>query len=134
MTHCIDCKIALTLDERRYYEHRCEKCERILWGKLMDEPVRSDWRPIETAPKDGTKVDLFYAYPRGRTIDCMWRQGGVYGDGRWIWLKPTWTSQPGLGIDWHLAQESDWEVCSYPNMEPTHWMPTPLPPSNSETP
>lgn len=86
---------------------------------------RELWQPIETAPKDGSKVDLLFPYPRGRTIDCMWRQGGVDGDGRWVWLKPIWSSQPGLGIDWHLAPESEWEVCSYPNMEPTHWM---LPP------
>lgn len=35
--HCADCKIALTLDERRYYENRCERCERILWGRLVDD-------------------------------------------------------------------------------------------------
>lgn len=85
------------------------------------------WQDISTAPKDGSKVDLLYPHPRGRTIDCEWRQGGVDGDGRWIWLKPIWGSQPGLGIDWHLLPEADWEVCSYPNMEPTHWMPMPMP-------
>ena len=89
------------------------------------------WKPIETAPKDGTKIDLLYAYPRGRTIDCMWREGGVCGAGQWIWLKPIWSSQPGMGIDWHLSPESDWEVCSYPNMEPTHWMPVPQGPDTS---
>lgn len=51
------------------------------------------------------------------------------GDGRWIWLKPIWGSQPGLGIDWHLLPESEWEVANYPNMEPTHWMRSPVLPS-----
>jgi hypothetical protein len=29
-THCADCEVALTLDERRYYGDRCEDCERHL--------------------------------------------------------------------------------------------------------
>lgn len=82
------------------------------------------WHPIETAPKDGTKIDLLYPYPRGRTIDCFWRQDEVTGpDGGWFWLTPKWQSQPGLGIDWHLLPESEWTWNTYPNMQPTHWMP-----------
>lgn len=84
------------------------------------------WQQIETAPKDGTKVDLLYAYPRGRQNDCQWRQGDVYGEGGWYWSIPQWGSQPGLGIDWHLLPEDEWETGCYPNMEPTHWM---LPPA-----
>ena len=85
----------------------------------------SPWQPIDTAPKDDTKIDLLFPYPRGRQIDCQWRQGGVYGDGGWFWSIPQWGSQPGLGIDWHLLPEEEWETASYPNMHPTHWMPSP---------
>jgi len=27
---------------------------------------------LDAAPGDGTKVDLLYPYPRGRTTDCYW--------------------------------------------------------------
>ena len=37
MTHCVDCKITLTRDELHYYDDRCEKCERILWGRFVDD-------------------------------------------------------------------------------------------------
>jgi len=74
------------------------------------------WQPIDTAPKDGTRIDLLYAYPRGRTINCEWRQGDVYGDGGWFWSSPRWEG----GI---LLAEEQWSTNCYPNMEPTHWMP-----------
>jgi hypothetical protein len=122
------------------YYCKCEQCcEEFIGDKRAlicadcaysetQEQTKPNWQPIETVPKDGSKVDLLYPYPRGRTIDCEWRQGDVHGDGRWCWLKPLWGSQPGLGIDWHLLPESEWEVCSYPNLDPTHWMrPPPLP-------
>jgi hypothetical protein len=85
-----------------------------------------EWQDIASAPKDGSKVDLLFPYPHGRTNGCAWREGGVYGAGNWYWAKPTWQSQPGLGIDWHLLPETEWEVCSYPNEQPTHWV-RPLP-------
>jgi NAD-dependent dihydropyrimidine dehydrogenase PreA subunit len=83
------------------------------------------WQDISTVPKDGSKVDLLFEYPRGRQNDCQWREGGVYGDGDWYWSKPQWGCQPGLGIDWHLLPESEWTTENYPNMAPTHWMTPP---------
>lgn len=79
------------------------------------------WQLIETAPKDGSKVDLLYPHPRGRTNDCFWQEGGVYGDGGWYWLTPSWDENG-------LEPESDWSRNSYPNMDPTHWMRPPAPP------
>lgn len=84
-----------------------------------------EWLPIETAPKDGTKVDLLYPYPRSRAIDCEFRSGDIYGpDGGWFWLEPRWK-------DGELLPESEWNTGCYPNMQPTHWMPVPAAPARS---
>ena len=108
MTHCVDCKIALTLDERRYYHWRCEKCERVLWGQLTGEPSKSDWRPIGTAPKDA------------RILLLTGRQEVAVGK----WLDNSATSHPWSG----------WSTDLGPSARATHWMPLPLPPSNQITP
>ncbi len=65
----------------------------------------SEWQPIETAPKDGTRVMLFRA---GRKI-CL---GG--------YVTPSWA----------LTLEG-WKNSHGNFFEPTHWMPLPLPPTNS---
>jgi hypothetical protein len=78
-----------------------------------------EWQPIETAPKDGTKIDLLFPYPRGRTINCYWGTIGLSGsEGLWVWRQPTW----GNG---ELLPEDQWQMSCYPNLEPTHWMPVP---------
>jgi hypothetical protein len=84
----------------------------------------SGWLPIATAPKDGTKIDLLFPYPRGRTIDCYWGASDLYGGDTWIWRTPTW----GQG---ELLPEGQWYIHCYPNMEPTHWMLPPDPPEPS---
>jgi len=90
-------------------------------SKIEDGPAFGQWQPIETAPKDGTKIDLFYPYPRGRTINCYWM--GEHAAG-WVWRRPTW----GAGA---LLPESEWDIGSYPNLEPTHWMRLPPPPADA---
>lgn len=75
----------------------------------------SAWQDIATAPKDGTKIDLLFRYPRGRTINCFWK--GELGFG-WVWLTPVWENM-------ELLPEDQWYISCYPYMEPTHWM---LPP------
>ena len=73
----------------------------------------SDWQPIETAPKDGTIVDL-WVYG-DRCTNCFWCTGEEFDDEDYT---PHWRQQyseaagPSFGLD----------------AEPTHWMPLPPPP------
>ncbi len=63
------------------------------------------WRPIETAPMDGTK---FLAYRRGEVATAFrvpWNAGTM-----WV-----------FGVQ--CGSEEHW-----PNVKPTHWMPLPEPP------
>lgn len=62
------------------------------------------WRPIETAPKDGTEIDLWHE--GDRIADAYWKGG------RW----------------W--APNFDYDGCDgvIGGPPPTHWMPLPAPP------
>lgn len=76
----------------------------------------SGWQPIETAPKDGTIIDLWvvcspaWRPPNGewdRYADCSFREG------RWREFNIQ------LG-EWISIEDENWTV--------THWMPLPEPP------
>lgn len=65
------------------------------------------WQPIETAPKDGSLVDLWCVHttmPAVRSADMSWRRGK--------WRQP-WGQE--LNPGWHAS----------------HWMPPPDPPNPS---
>jgi hypothetical protein len=67
-----------------------------------------EWKPIETAPKDGTPV---LGYHTGKMTTVYW---GLWNEWQLV--------EPGA-----YAEEDDWR--------PTHWMPLPEPPQVShETP
>jgi hypothetical protein len=71
-----------------------------------------DWQPIATAPKDGTTV-------------LVWSRGVHFGecyDG-WTWANP------------HRVYEwSDGDCSDMPfDEQPTHWMPLPESPRDSDT-
>jgi hypothetical protein len=70
-----------------------------------DEGVVS-WQPIETAPKDGQRVDLLLAN-RERVTDAHWTGAS--------WFSPNWRYDCGSEI-----REGD--------PQPTHWIPLPEPP------
>lgn len=78
------------------------------------------WQPIETAPKDGTRVDLWVTYSGDernqpaayRETCCEWRID-KYGRG------PFW-----------CRYSEDYEDGGWTEIDdtPTHWMPPPEPP------
>lgn len=85
------------------------------------------WRPIETAPKDGTLVDLWCVDPAGefvpegggiRLTDCGWDD--VSG----------WTRIMDDG-DEDIVQDWVDNPLGLPPWKPTHWMPLPEPPEDS---
>ena len=72
----------------------------------------TDWQPIETAPKDGSKIILY------RDSDvfalCSWGGEEISENGAfWIWWVP----------------EPEW-IAEIKN--PTHWIPLPAPPKGNE--
>lgn len=66
------------------------------------------WKPIETAPKDGTVIDLFYEN-YGRVTDCKW-------------CNNKWSDKDDYGG--HISS------ISLPHENPTHWMNIPEAPDD----
>ena len=84
------------------------------------------WQPIETAPKDGTFMDLWIGgeFPR-REPDCYWGlpdhccgEMGSLCDSDWHGLDKGWVGSYNMPI-------SDFDG------GPTHWMPLPPPPATT---
>jgi hypothetical protein len=87
------------------------------------EAMRSEWQPIETAPKDGSVVDLWvpsyrqvndYLVEGHRVAACRWNDG--WGDGGF------WEAK-------FVEVDSFTPLDSIDGQQPTHWMPLPEPPS-----
>lgn len=62
-----------------------------------------EWRPIETAPKDGTAILVWRAHEPGREL----RRMGID-----MWVGGCW---------WNSRRD----------MQPTHWQPLPAPPKDT---
>lgn len=85
----------------------------------------SEWRPIETAPKDGRHILLLQAghtddYPT-RVVNAFWgdKFAGYSADNpdNYAWLN------------WHEGFEYTEGGVLWATVEPTHWMPLPAPPA-----
>ncbi len=79
----------------------------------------SAWQPIETAPKDGTRI--------------LMADGKLFTAGRWA--KSIWTPGGRWSTDYPIAfLEDDEETVNHDGGfdnevdHPTHWMPLPEPP------
>jgi hypothetical protein len=70
------------------------------------------WRPIETAPKDGTPVLVGHEQA---VFSAWWEKDGTQ----------TNTNHPG----WVDGTTNSYE--EYTTYEPTHWMPLPAPPATA---
>ena len=79
----------------------------------------SEWKPIESAPKDGTEVFLYVPgeslYPTAGRYDTPEHFEREYGDRDYA--EEGWRWSYGYPTDFHE------EV-----IRPTHWMPLPTPP------
>jgi hypothetical protein len=79
--------------------------------------IPQGWRPIETAPKDGTEIDI-WAIPDGggeprRYIDVSWRTEE--------------TTAAGAISFWQQYSRIRGKHC-WVHARPTHWMPSPAAP------
>jgi hypothetical protein len=68
----------------------------------------SEWQPIETAPKDGTVIDLWDAYCKCRVVNASWAHH--------YFLNSKPQNEKSWGRD-----DRDGPFCA----KPTHWMPLP---------
>lgn len=82
----------------------------------MTEINKSPWRPISTAPKDGSYV-LLYGPARGTTPSV----GRFTADEYAKRPRPFWSRVGLWGVTWDRLNP------------PTHWMPLPLPPEPEDT-
>jgi hypothetical protein len=97
-----------------------------LWPINTTPPKREpmDWQPIETAPKDGNKIILYYQnrHNFGRTVMGCWVTDEQANE--------TDTDGVGLEAGWYeqIDNWDDYAQIAIHEGEPTHWMPLPKPP------
>jgi len=72
---------------------------------------KSDWQPIETAPKDGTEI-------------LVWRKP-IRVVAQWVKKDQSF----GVEDSWTFLTEAEGYDSDY---RPTHWMPLPLPPEEPQ--
>lgn len=78
-----------------------------------------NWQPIETAPKDGRKIILFYlnSHKRPRTVMAAWLTDDAAAEAD--------ADDVGLEAGWYECIDNweDYIQVAIHEGEPTHWMP-----------
>lgn len=98
----------------------------------MSERQTTDWRPIETAPKDGTALLLWcpdlrdWGRPPGAP-KCVVGSWGRDPDG-WSKDPEGWFSDVASSWFDHGNGDGACAGSDLDELEPTHWMPLPEPP------
>lgn len=86
-----------------------------------------EWRPIETAPRDGTRILLLLGDHRiesGKWVDA--EEDGPDSIGADAgWLSDSGWTMPGRSFGHFLHRRE-------PMAPPTHWMPLPEPPEDEK--
>jgi hypothetical protein len=102
---------AILSKAREIYESSWPDPVRAIAEALME--ASQQWQPIETAPKDGTIIDVWVNDPDGpfRQTNAIWN------DGYWVLRRNMWSSI-----------ESFFDEKGVPKIKITHWMPLPKPP------
>lgn len=104
-----------------------DRKNRAILKEALEEIVRLSlvidsigWQPIDTAPKDGTVVDLWAGE---RIINASWRSP----EGVWDMEEFRQWCASEL-FDWRHGGSPKWEISPI-GKTPTHWMPVPADPS-----
>ena len=74
----------------------------------------SEWQPIETAPRDGTIIDVWLGDADESDLD-FYCSPGSKRSANWFWYRDKFRPWAGLS-----------QLMTF--VEPTHWMPLPSPP------
>jgi hypothetical protein len=107
--------------------------------------VVTDWRPIETAPKDGRRILIYwpnYSYevqgPGEPLIDIgWWTKNSRLNESSINW-RPRLSASELLGLgeseasDEYFTNTGEWDCygLSIKRHAPTHWLPLPPPPED----
>jgi hypothetical protein len=96
-------------DAMKDYDKNAEEIDELTYlrRRVAVLEAQIEWQPIETAPKDGSQIDVFVLH-RGRVCNVRWSLNGCWSE---------------YALD-------DFDGTSWQKLDglPTHWMPLPKPP------